>query len=68
MTGFTAAVEMQRMFPHVPILFFTMHSGSQFVAQARKAGVQGFVAKDRARESLIAAAQAAMRHETRFHA
>jgi len=68
MTGFAAASEIQRLLPRVPILFFTMHTGPQFVAQARKAGVQGFVAKDRAGEALVAAAMAVMRNETYFPA
>jgi len=66
MSGFAAAAEMQRSLPNVPILFFTMHTGPQFIAQARKAGVQGFVAKDRAGETLIAAVQAVMRNEMYF--
>jgi two-component system, NarL family, response regulator DegU len=67
MSVFAAATDIQ-LLPHVPILFFTMHTGPQFVAQARKAGVQGFVAKDRAGETLIAAARAVMRNETYFPA
>jgi DNA-binding NarL/FixJ family response regulator len=49
--GFAAAKEIQRLLPQIPILFFTMHLGEQFVSEARKAGVQGFVAKDRAGEA-----------------
>jgi DNA-binding NarL/FixJ family response regulator len=68
LSGFAAATELQRLLPHVPILFFTMHTGPQFVAQARKAGVQGFVAKDRAGEALVEAVQAVIRNETYFPA
>jgi two-component system, NarL family, response regulator DegU len=66
LSGFATAAEIQRLLPKVPILFFTMHTGPQFVAQARKAGVQGFVAKDRAGDTLVAAVQAVMRNETYF--
>jgi DNA-binding NarL/FixJ family response regulator len=36
--GFGAATEIQRLLPGTPILFFTMHTGEQFVREARKAG------------------------------
>jgi DNA-binding NarL/FixJ family response regulator len=64
--GFGVAREIQRLLPQVPILFFTMHTGEQFVSEARKAGVQGFVAKDRAGEILIDAVEALLRKETFF--
>jgi DNA-binding NarL/FixJ family response regulator len=68
LSGFAAATELQRLLPDVPILFFTMHTGEQFVAQARKAGVQGFVAKDRAGEDLVTAVKSVMRNEMYFPA
>jgi DNA-binding NarL/FixJ family response regulator len=64
--GFGAAKELQRLLPGTPILFFTMHTGEQFVLEARKAGVQGFVAKDRAGEILVDAVKALLRNETYF--
>jgi DNA-binding NarL/FixJ family response regulator len=64
--GFGAAKEIQRLLPEIPILFFTMHTGEQFVSEARKAGVQGFVAKDRAGDDLISAVEALLRRETFF--
>jgi DNA-binding NarL/FixJ family response regulator len=64
--GFGAAKEIQRSLPQVPILFFTMNVGEQFVSEARKAGVQGFVAKDRAGEDLIRAVEKLLRKETFF--
>jgi DNA-binding NarL/FixJ family response regulator len=64
--GFGAAREIQRRLPKIPILFFTMHIGEQFVSEARKAGVQGFVAKDRAGNDLILAVEALLRKETFF--
>jgi DNA-binding NarL/FixJ family response regulator len=39
--------------PQVPVLFLTMHGGEQFASEAKKAGVQGFVTKDRAGEELV---------------
>jgi DNA-binding NarL/FixJ family response regulator len=64
--GFGAAHEIQRLLPGTPILFFTMHTGEQFVLEARKAGVQGFVAKDRAGEVLVDAVNALLQNETYF--
>ena len=64
--GFGAAKEIQRLLPQIPILFFTMNAGEPFVSEARKAGVQGFVAKDRAGEDLIRAVEKLLRKETFF--
>jgi DNA-binding NarL/FixJ family response regulator len=64
--GFGAAKEIQRLLPQIPILFFTMHTGEQFVLEARKAGVQGFVAKDHAGAALVKAVEAVLRKETFF--
>jgi DNA-binding NarL/FixJ family response regulator len=66
--GFNAARKLLKLLSGVPILFFTMHSGSNFVEEARKVGVQGFVTKDRAGETLIEATKALLRHQTYFPA
>jgi DNA-binding NarL/FixJ family response regulator len=64
--GFGAATEIQRLLPGIPILFFTMHTGDQIILETRKAGVQGFVTKDRAGEVLVDAVNALLRNETYF--
>jgi two-component system response regulator NreC len=64
--GFAAAKEIQRLLPQVPILFFTMHGGEQFASEARRAGVQGFVTKDRAGEALIDAVNTLLNKGTFF--
>ena len=66
MGGFTAAKELKKLLPHVPILFLTMHGGDSFVSEARRAGVQGFVTKDHAGEVLIEAVTAVLNGETFF--
>ena len=53
--GFAAAREIQRLLPGVPILFLTMHGSDPFASEAKKAGVQGFVTKDRAGDALVEA-------------
>lgn len=64
--GFAAAKELQRLHPEIPILFLTMNGGEAFESEARKAGVQGFVTKDRAGETLVDAVKALLRNETYF--
>jgi two-component system, NarL family, response regulator NreC len=66
--GFAAAKEIQRLLPQVPILFFTMHGGDPFASEARRAGVQGFVTKDRAGEALIEAVTTVLNKGTFFPA
>jgi DNA-binding NarL/FixJ family response regulator len=66
MGGFAAAKELQKLMPHVPILFLTMHGGDSFVSEARRAGVQGFVTKDHAGELLVDAVRALINGETFF--
>jgi DNA-binding NarL/FixJ family response regulator len=64
--GFAAAREIQRLLPQIPILFLTMHTGEHFVLEARRAGVQGFLAKDRAGDALVKAVEAVLRKEMFF--
>ena len=66
LSGFGAAKEIRRLLPKTPIVFFTMHGGEQFVSEAKRAGVQGFVAKDRAGDTLVKAVEAVLRNETFF--
>lgn len=64
--GFAAAQELKRLMPELPILFFTMNESAQFVIEAKRLGVQGFVSKDRAGAVLLAAVDALLRKETYF--
>jgi two-component system, NarL family, response regulator NreC len=64
--GFAAAKELQKLLPHVPILFLTIHGGDSFVSEARRAGVQGFVTKDHAGEVLVDAIKALLNGQTFF--
>jgi two-component system response regulator NreC len=66
MGGFAAAKELKKLMPHVPILFLTMHGTHSFVSEGRRAGVQGFVTKDRAGEVLIHAVKALLNKGTFF--
>lgn len=66
MNGITAAKELKKLLPHVPILFLTMHGGDSFVSEARRVGVQGFVTKDHVGEVLVNAVKALINGETFF--
>jgi two-component system response regulator NreC len=66
MNGFVAARELKVLLPRVPILFLTMHDGENFLSEARRAGVQGFITKDRAGEVLIDAINAVLNNGTFF--
>jgi DNA-binding NarL/FixJ family response regulator len=45
MDGLTAAREISRILPEVPLLMCTMHTSRQLEAEARKFGVRGIVSK-----------------------
>jgi DNA-binding NarL/FixJ family response regulator len=64
--GFGAATQIRELQSDIPILFLTMHTAKALVSEARKIGVRGFVPKDRAGETLVAAARALLKNETYF--
>jgi DNA-binding NarL/FixJ family response regulator len=55
MGGFAAAVEIRRLLPEIPILFYSMHEGSHVVKEAQQIGARGFVSKGRLSDTLLAA-------------
>lgn len=50
----------------LPVLFFSMHPASQYVAYLRRAGAQGFVGKEAAGEKLLAAIRRILAGGTSF--
>jgi DNA-binding NarL/FixJ family response regulator len=64
--GFGAAKEIRRLLPEVAILFFSMHDSGQLVEEAKRVGVHGFVAKDRAGKTLVMAVEALLGGRTFF--
>ena len=64
--GLAAAKEVQRLLPDVPILLFTSNPSEQILSESKKAGVQGFVLKEQAADTLVAAVKALLRKETFF--
>jgi two-component system, NarL family, nitrate/nitrite response regulator NarL len=53
--GFAAAVELRRILPETPIIFYSMHEGPHLVKQAQQIGVRGFVNKGRISDMLTEA-------------
>jgi DNA-binding NarL/FixJ family response regulator len=66
MGGFAAAMELRRLLPDVPILFYSMHQGEHLIQEAKRIGVQGFVSKGSSSETLLEAVEALMVHKTTF--
>ena len=64
--GFSAAREIHKVLPDVPILLFTSKPSEEFLSEARKANVQGFVSKEQAADTLVTAVKALLRKETSF--
>ncbi|HEX6428094.1 MAG TPA: response regulator transcription factor [Niastella sp.] len=46
MDGFETAIELKKNWPHIKILFFSMHNSKAFVNKAHQIGADGFLSKD----------------------
>lgn len=64
--GFGAAVELRRLLPDVPIIFYSMHEGPHLVKQAQQIGVRGFVSKSRISDTLTKAIDAVLLRKQPF--
>jgi DNA-binding NarL/FixJ family response regulator len=53
--GFEVLQEFKRSFPGLPILVLSMHPEDQFAVRAFRAGADGYMAKESAPETLVAA-------------
>ncbi len=63
MTGLQAVRELHRRRPELRILILSMHQNEQYLYEALKAGVSGYVLKTVADRDLVEACRAAMRGE-----
>jgi DNA-binding NarL/FixJ family response regulator len=52
MDGFETAIELKKNWPHIKILFFSMHNTMSFVSKAQQLGADGFLSKDASFEEL----------------
>ena len=66
MNGLDAARKIRVFSPKTPILILTMHKSRQLMEEARKIGVQGYVVKAEAGQSLGSAIAAVMQSQTFF--
>jgi DNA-binding NarL/FixJ family response regulator len=64
--GFPAAIELRRLLPDTPILFYSMHEGEHLVKEAKQIGVRGFVGKSRISETLLDAVDAVVLRKDAF--
>ena len=64
--GFAAARQIKRFLPNVPILFLSMHNGTEVIRQAKAAGAQGYVKKEQAGSTLLKAIDTLSRNKTFF--
>jgi DNA-binding NarL/FixJ family response regulator len=54
-SGLEVLKEMKHLRPKLPVLILTMHSEEQYARRAFRAGANGYVTKDSAREELVKA-------------
>jgi DNA-binding NarL/FixJ family response regulator len=66
MNGLDAARQIRAFSPLTPILILTMHKSRQLMEEARRIGVQGYVVKAEAGQSLGSAVSAIMGNVRRF--
>ena len=53
MGGYAAAIELRRVAPEIPVLFFSIHEGAQLIRDAKEVGARGFLRKSDAAYALL---------------
>jgi DNA-binding NarL/FixJ family response regulator len=66
MSGIDVAVQLRKLLPKVEILMLTLHESEQFVGDALRAGVRGYLLKSETEEELILALRALSNHRPYF--
>lgn len=64
--GFSAAREIKKAFPQIPILIFSLDRTEAFTEVARKIGVSGYISKNDVGETLLKAIDAALNNRDFF--
>jgi len=64
--GFTAAREIKKNFPRIPILIFSLDRTDAFTEVAKKIGVSGYISKTDVGETLLNAVDAALNNQAFF--
>jgi DNA-binding NarL/FixJ family response regulator len=60
MNGLEVLKQLKALFPKLPVLMLSMHSGYHYVMGSLKAGASGYLNKETAPEELIAAIRTAI--------
>ena len=66
LNGFDAAREILKILPGVPILMLPMHDHRQFLEEAKRVGVKGYVTKTQVGVTLLHAIDALLNGQTFF--
>ena len=64
--GFSAAREIKKSYPQIPILIFSLDRTEMFTEVAKKIGVNGYLSKNDVGETLLKAVEAALNKQTFF--
>ena len=64
--GFPAALQLRRLLPDTPILFYSMHEGQHVIREAKQIGVRGFVGKSHISQALLEAVDALVVRKATF--
>jgi DNA-binding NarL/FixJ family response regulator len=64
--GFSAAREIKKAFPQIPILIFSLDRTEAFTEVAKKIGVSGYISKNDVSETLLKAIDAALNNQDFF--
>jgi DNA-binding NarL/FixJ family response regulator len=66
LNGLDAARMIKRFAPDIPILVLTVHKSEQLMQEAKKIGVQGYITKAEASQTLLHAVDAVLQKRTFF--
>jgi DNA-binding NarL/FixJ family response regulator len=64
--GFSAAREIKKVFPHIPVLIFSLVRTEAFTEVAKKIGVSGYISKNDVGETLLKAIDAVLKNQPFF--
>jgi DNA-binding NarL/FixJ family response regulator len=64
--GFSAAREIKKIFPQIPIIIFSLDRTETFAEVAKKIGVNAYISKSDVGETLLKAVDAALNNQTFF--
>jgi DNA-binding NarL/FixJ family response regulator len=64
--GFSAAREIKKIFPQIPILIFSLDRTEAYTEVAKKIGISGYLSKNDVGETLLKAIEAALNNQAFF--